>query len=292
MDYSRLSVNNSRMVTYVWDEPKANLVEEANGGGRDSVQFNNFVAYTGTTSESTFVQDAPGQMYGHALQQRERVPYFDAPLGIPPTDTSWVPMDPPAYLNDQFSTYLTDLSTGTPNAYPGGPIIQNYPAYQAGPYASFYDPFTNLTTTPAPTAGENLAAGPAHSSQGQMTQSQPPASGPQARRRKMHACKGCPKLFDRKNRAHDHAYKDRGESPYYCGGKCGNSEWYVEYISSAPNHSLTGTSDVTSWSREHLMEHINREMVECPGCSRSITKKNVARHLKESCARSASTRLF
>jgi hypothetical protein len=55
--------------------------------------------------------------------------------------------------------------------------------------------------------------------------SRAPSSAPRKHYQYQHHCLECGAAFDRASRARDHQYKDLGQTPYACGGRCGKGGW-------------------------------------------------------------------
>lgn len=170
----------------------------------------------------------------------------------------------PLYLAISFCQYGT-----YPPTFVAGPLFGDYTGNPNTVHQSVLTMPPDAPLVALPANADALAdrrATTFYHPPGYLAQNASPTPGLDTRYQKSHACEECGKLFDRHARARDHAYKDRGETPHYCGGECGKLD-----------------CDVTSWSEEHLEEHIKHEKVQCSECACWITKKNIARHRTKSC---------
>ncbi|KIM20417.1 hypothetical protein M408DRAFT_135818 [Serendipita vermifera MAFF 305830] len=97
----------------------------------------------------------------------------------------------------------------------------------------------------------------------------PIASGSYVHHRCNYQCVVCGHTHDRAERARDCANRDEGLKPHACGGQCGK-----------PN--CTKSYSFEALLREHLATPQDRD-IQCPKCSRTVRRKNIARHQREAC---------
>ncbi|KIM26434.1 hypothetical protein M408DRAFT_193257 [Serendipita vermifera MAFF 305830] len=83
------------------------------------------------------------------------------------------------------------------------------------------------------------------------------------------SCVFCGRAHDRFSRARDCEYRCLGIKPYKCEGLCGDPACECAYSSKA-------------LLNEHLLP-LSERYIRCPGCFQIISKKNIARHKRESC---------